>query len=218
MSELASLPAGVAPTDHRRAWEIAAIFAIALGRLLFMVKLGWRLPFIAVVTLAWAGYVYYRLRAVPGLAQYWGWRTDNFWGSFWRLLPIGIGCAVLFLAYGFFFGTSVLDWTIVFIFITYPIWGILQQFLALGVFARNVKEGWGGRPDWQVILLTGGLFGLIHYPFPLLMAATFILGLAYSYLYLRGYNLIAMGIYHGWLGGLFFYTVLGRNSFLEAFG
>jgi ABC-type Mn2+/Zn2+ transport system permease subunit len=50
------------------------------------------------------------------------------------------------------------------------------------------------------------------------MVATFALGLAYTWLYLRGYNLIALGIYHGWLGGVFFYTVLGRNSYLEAFG
>ena len=206
-------------SDKRRLYEILAIAALAFGRLLFMVELGWRLPFIIVVVVGWSSYVYYRLQAKPELRSYWGLLTDGFWSSFLKLLPIALLCIASFLAYGFYFETEVLDWTLIIIVLVYPIWGIVQQFLALGIFARNLSDGWGGnRPEWQVILLTGGLFGLIHYPFPLLMLATFFLGLVYAWLYLRGYNLLALGVYHGVLGGVFFYTVLGRNSFLEAFG
>jgi len=206
-------------SDKRRLYEILAIAALAFGRLLFMVELGWRLPFIIVVVLGWSSYVYYRLQAKPELRNYWGLLTDGFWSSFLKLLPIALLCIASFLAYGFHFETEVLDWTLIIIILVYPIWGIVQQFLALGIFARNLSDGWGGnRPEWEVILLTGGLFGLIHYPFPLLMLATFFLGLVYAWLYLRGYNLLALGVYHGVLGGVFFYTVLGRNSFLEAFG
>ncbi len=206
-------------SNTRRGWEIAAIVAVALGRLLFMVELGWRLPFIAVVIIGWSYYVYRRLREAPGLRSYWGLRTDNFWQSFLRLLPLAIFLLASFIGYGLYFGTEVLDWSVLIVMLVYPVWGIVQQFLALGIFSRNISDGWGGnRPEWQTILLTGGLFGLIHYPFPILMLATFVLGLVYTWLYLRGYNLIALGVYHGLLGAMFFYTVLGRNAFLEAFG
>jgi hypothetical protein len=206
-------------TDVRRGWEIAAIAGLALGRLLFMVELEWRLPFIAVVIFGIGGYVWNRLRRLPGLRRYWGLTVRGFWSSWLSLLPVAIVLMATFFGYGRYYGTEVVDWSLLVILLVYPLWGIVQQFLALGIFARNLADGWGGgRPDWQVILATGGLFGLIHYPFPLLMVATFALGLAYTWLYLRGYNLIALGIYHGWLGGVFFYTVLGRNSYLEAFG
>ena len=204
---------------NARSWEIAAIVALALGRLLFMVELGWRLPFILVVMIGWGGYVYLRLRDRPALRAYWGLETTTFRSSFFQLLPVAVLLVATFVGYGFYFETQVLDWSILVILLVYPLWGVVQQFLALGIFARNLADGWGGqRPDWQVILCTGGLFGLIHYPFPLLMLATCVLGLAYCWLYLRGYNLLALGVYHGWLGGVFFYTVLGRNSFMEAFG
>ncbi len=201
-------------SNRRRGYEILAILAVVLGRLLFMVELEWRLPFILVVALGWGGYVWSRSRAEPDILAYWGLTTDNFRPSFLQLLPVALGCVALFVGYGFYFKTEVLDWSLVLILLLYPLWGIVQQFLALGIFAQNIRDGWS-RPEWQVILLTGGLFGLIHYPFPLLMAATFFLGLAYSWLYLRGYSILALGIYHGWLGGVFFYTVLGRNSFAE---
>ena len=202
---------------RRRTLEILAILAVVIGRLYFMVELGWRLPFILVVGLGWIGYVWYRTRAEPRLVNYWGLTTDNFRASFLLLLPVALVCVLLFFAYGFYFGTQVVDWSLLLILLLYPLWGAVQQFLALGIFARNLEDGWQ-RPEWQVVLLTGGLFGLNHYPFPLLMAATFLLGLAYSWLYLRGFNLLALGIYHGWLGGVFFYTVLGRNSFAEIGG
>ena len=206
-------------SDRRRLLEVAAIIAVAAGRLLFMLELGWRIPFILIVTLGWGAYVYWRIRQAPNMKSYWGLTLTGFRASFTALLPIALACATVFLAFGYYFETQVLDWTIIIILLTYPLWGAVQQFLALGVFARNLKDGWGGRAkDWQVIVATGLLFGLIHYPFPVLMAATTVLGLTYSWLYLRGYNLLAMGIYHGWLGGLFFYTVLGRNPFLEALG
>jgi hypothetical protein len=35
---------------------------------------------------------------------------------------------------------------------------------------------------------------------------------------LRIRNVFVLGIFHGWLGALFFYTVAGRDPFLEVFG
>jgi uncharacterized protein len=50
------------------------------------------------------------------------------------------------------------------------------------------------------------------------MLGTFILALLYGYIYLRSRNLYVLGLFHGWLGALFFYTVVGRDPFAEVFG
>lgn len=50
------------------------------------------------------------------------------------------------------------------------------------------------------------------------MLGTFLLALFYGYVYLRVRNVFMLGLFHGWLGGLFFYTVVGRDPFLEVFG
>jgi hypothetical protein len=52
----------------------------------------------------------------------------------------------------------------------------------------------------------------------MLIGATFLLAIVYTWLFLRGSSILALGIYHGWLSGVFFYSVLGRNPWLEAFG
>ena len=49
------------------------------------------------------------------------------------------------------------------------------------------------------------------------MIGTFVLALLYSAVYLRERNLYALGLFHGWLGALFYYTVVGRDPFMEVF-
>ena len=50
------------------------------------------------------------------------------------------------------------------------------------------------------------------------MLGTFVLALLYGYCYLRARNLFVLGLFHGWLGALFFYTVVDRDPFMEVFG
>ena len=49
------------------------------------------------------------------------------------------------------------------------------------------------------------------------MIGTFILALLYTTVYLRERNLFALGLFHGWLGALFYYTVVGRDPYMEVF-
>ena len=103
--------------------------------------------------------------------------------------------------------------------ILYPIWGIVQQFLVIAIVAGNLKDLKGTKlSDPFIIAVTAILFGLLHYPFYWLILGTFILALFYGFIYLKARNVFVMGIFHGWLGGLFFYTVVGRDPFEEVFG
>jgi membrane protease YdiL (CAAX protease family) len=71
--------------------------------------------------------------------------------------------------------------------------------------------------NWAIILFSALLFSSIHYPFVWLMIGTFLLAIFYGFIYLRGKNIYALGLFHGWLAGLFYYTVVGRDPFLEMF-
>ncbi|MEO1033149.1 MAG: CPBP family intramembrane glutamic endopeptidase, partial [Bacteroidota bacterium] len=102
--------------------------------------------------------------------------------------------------------------------ITYPIWGSIQQFLTIGLLAGNLKDLKRVKLKKSlIILLTAIVFSLVHYPSLWLMIGTFILALFYGYIYLRAKNIFVLGTLHGWLGALFYYTVVGQDPFAEVF-
>jgi len=205
--------------NQTRLLEVFAAAITGIGKIVFINLIDFRLPFIILTCLGWLGYAIYRASREDKILEYWGLPWKGFSTSFWQLLPIVIVVMLLFLGFGYYFQTSVLDGSIVLILLLYPIWGVLQQFLVLGIFARNLADGWRGKlPTLLVIGLTALLFSIIHYPSPVLIGATFFLAIVYVTLYLRGHNIIVLGIYHGWLAAFFFYSVLGRNPWLEAFG
>lgn len=135
------------------------------------------------------------------------------------VLPFGFIAIATFFIVGFYLKTINLSWRVIPILILYPIWGTIQQFLVIGLVAGNMKDLKKSKlPDVVIITLTAVLFGLLHYPYYWLMAGTLVLALFYGYVYLKARNVYVMGIFHGWLGALFFCTVVGRDPFEEVFG
>ena len=113
----------------------------------------------------------------------------------------------------------ILNWHLIPILILYPLWGTLQQFIIVGLIAGNLKDlqkyHWS---ETSIVLLTSIVFSLVHYPNTLLMLGTFGLCLLYAKVYLWRKNLLVLGLFHGWLGGLFYFIVLGRDPWIEVFG
>ncbi|MFT3935924.1 MAG: CPBP family intramembrane metalloprotease [Chitinophagaceae bacterium] len=202
-----------------RVFEIIAVILTALGKFVFMDYLNWRLLFIATAILFWSGYVLYRSKKNVGIKKYWGFRTDNFKKVMLMLLPFGLISIVAFIGIGFYQKTINITWHIIPVLILYPIWGIIQQYLLIALTAGNLRD-LKNKPfnKGTIIFLSATLFGLIHYPFAWLIIGTFILALLYGTVYLKEKNIYVLGIFHGWLGGLFFYTVVDRDPFIETFG
>jgi uncharacterized protein len=206
-------------SDTRRKCEIAAVFLTGVGKLVFMDLLQWKLPFIIISIAGWTAYVIYRNRKVARILSYWGFRLDNFREVTFRILPFGIVSMIAFFVVGYQRDTINISWHIIPILILYPIWGTIQQFLVIGLVAGNLQDLKKHRlNEFVIVVLTAILFGLVHYPYYWLMAGTFILALLYGFIYLKGRNVYVMGLFHGWLGGLFFYTVVDRDPFAEVFG
>jgi membrane protease YdiL (CAAX protease family) len=205
-------------SDSTRKYEILAVLLTGVGKLLFMDLLNWRLPFIVFAIIAWTAYVIYRSKQFHGILTHWGFRTDNFKEVMLKLLPFGIFAVVSFFLIGYIQNTIIISWHIIPILILYPIWGVIQQFLVIALVAGNLQDLKNNKlSSYTIILLTAVLFGLIHYPYYWLIAGTFILALVYGYIYLKARNIYVMGLFHGWLGGLFFYTVVNRDTFEEVF-
>jgi len=206
-------------SDKRRKLEIVAVLLTGAGKFVFMDLLQWKLLFIIVSIFGWTAYVLYRNKNVKGILSYWGFRTDNFSAVTRKVLPFGILAVISFLVVGYSRDTINFTWHIIPILILYPIWGVIQQFIVIGLVAGNLQDLKTNRLSEVVIIVsTAVLFGLIHYPYYWLIAGTFVLALFYGFIYLKARNVYVMGLFHGWLGGLFFYTVVGRDPFAEVFG
>ena len=206
-------------SNKRRVLEITAVILTAIGKFIFMDWLDWRFPFVAIAISSWVIYIIYRNKQHPGILKYWGFRTDNFKKVVKMILPFGLFAVIAFTGIGLYQGTINITWHIIPILILYPVWGIIQQFLLIALTLGNMQDLKSHRLNKLVIILVAAvLFALVHYPYSWLIIGTFILALLYGFIYLKERNLYVLGIFHGWLGGLFYYTVVDRDPFLEMFG
>ncbi len=200
-------------------FELSAVLITAMAKFLFMDFLNWRLFFTLTAIAFWVGYVIWRYKKDSSVLTFWGFQKNHFASVFKLLAPFGIFSIISFLLIGYYQGTINVTWHIIPIFLLYPIWGVIQQFLVVGIVAGNLNVYPGiNIKKWVIILITSTLFAAVHYPYWLLVIGTFVLALLYSYIYLQKKNLFALGLYHGWLGAIFFYTVVGRDPWVEVFG
>ena len=205
-------------SDKTRTIEISAVFLTGIGKFMFMDMLNLRLLFISVACSFWIAYMIYRARKNKEIFIYWGMSKKNFKKTFLEFLPVFIGSVILFVWIGNRMNTNIINWSILPILLLYPIWGIIQQFVIIALLARNFKDmNRFKMSNPVIILITAVIFAGGHYPHYLLIVGTFVLALVYTGLYLKGRNLIVMGIYHGWIGAVFFYTLLERDPWKEVF-
>ena len=197
--------------------EIFLAAGTGLGKFIFMDWLQWRLSFVVVALGFWLGYVIIQARRNKQQLHQWGFRTDNFASVLKRVLPFGIAAVLISIATGYFRDTLNFTWHVIPILLIYPLWGTIQQFLIMGLVAGNLQDQ-GKLKPWLVIIISAALFGIVHYPWWWLILGTTCLAVFYTYVYLKERNLYVLGLFHGWLGAIFYYTILGRDPFLEMFG
>lgn len=200
----------------RRIGEITAVTLTAAGKFLFMDYLQWRSEYVLVAVVVWAVYIVFRQIHKPGILKYWGFRTDNFIATAGPIWPIALLSVIAFFMIGHYQGTINMSWHLIPVLMFYPLWGTIQQFLLIALVAGNLQGMQERIPVVVIILSSAILFALVHYPIRWLMGGTFLLALFYGYVYLHQKNLYVLGIFHGWLGALFYYTVLNKDPFQEA--
>lgn len=203
-------------TTRQRFIEIGLVVLTGIGKIVVMDILNQKLPFILTVLLIWISYIFIRLRQVKGLSSYWGLSLASSKKLFKLLAPYAFFIIASIVAYGLFI--KPIHWSIhiFFVLILYPIWGTMQQFLIMSLFAGNLQDQKTfniAKP--LIILLTSILFAIVHYPSLPLIVATFLMALIYSTLFLKYRNVIPLGIFHGIIGGLFYFVILNRDAWVE---
>ena len=197
--------------------EVSAVIATGILHLVFVEVLEAKAWFIALAITCWVIYIVVRLRRDSSALSFWGFRSINLRKS---LIASSVVAAIATFAMILISkGALFIHWHMLPLLLLYPIWGVIQQFLVQAMVVNNLSPI-SGRSSlrWTVIVVAAMLFGLVHMPDVKLMVATFCLGLAFTPIYLRWRNLWPLGVYHGWLGVIFYFWVLHRDPWLEVLG
>ena len=148
----------------------------------------------------------------------WGFRVDNLVEATALPAAIFLVSGAGFAWYGHLHGNLYFPAHAPLLLAVYPVWGLIQQFLVLGIVVSNLELLPALRRRAALIVMIGAvLFALLHGFVPLLLAGTFLLELICIPLYFKYRNLWPLGVLHGWLGALFYLWVLGRDMWVENF-
>jgi membrane protease YdiL (CAAX protease family) len=127
------------------------------------------------------------------------WRIDNFFkAGLLLVLPMLFGTAVL-VTIGWFFGGLKksfvpFDLSLIWGSIGLFVWALTQQYPLQAFINRRAQSIWGA--GTASVIFTAGIFALLHFPNPWLMAATLFGGLMWAYVYQREPNLWVLALSH----------------------
>lgn len=199
--------------------EVLALILTGVAHLFFENVLAAKWEFMLCAFAAWSVHLARQIRREPTMWEQWGFRWEHFAATFACAGVVFIVGAIALAGIAIHHGEFVMHWHILPLLIAYPLWGLLQQFLLQALLTRNLAAGapWLRSP-WRVSPLAASLFALAHWPDTMLMGATFLLGLVFTPMYLRWRNLWPLGLFHGWLGALTYFWLLGRDPWVELLG
>ena len=179
---------------------------------LFLHVLGFHGIFIALAVVGWTTYVVRKARQHPDVLVDWGFTRRRLRETFIVTSLVAVFGGAGLAAIGAARGHLALHWHMLPLLGLYPIWGVIQQFLVQGLFAANLaKTELGIRHQLVVVVASALVFASAHLPAADITLATFLLGMAFTPIYLRFRNLWPLGLYHGWLGLAFYFWVVARD-------
>jgi membrane protease YdiL (CAAX protease family) len=161
------------------------------------------------VSIAFLGYLIWRIRREPGVLRVWGIRSDNLIAAALAQLRFFAVAVVALIIFAVVTEAPGLPSTFWFTAALYPVWGIAQQFALQNLIANNIT-GFFSRPI-PIALLAALLFSVSHYPRLELVALTFVGGIFFTLIYRKHPNLWVVGTAHGLLGSMAFYIVLQED-------
>ncbi len=199
----------------RSTLEVCAVLLTGALHLVFEEVFHQKAAFIALALLGWGTYLGLSIRKDRSVLKEWGMRLTGFRRAMAApSLVLLTGAAVLAMI-GLLRNTLTLNLHMAPLLVLYPVWGIAQQFMVQAMVSRNLHRRIAS--PWIVTLIAALLFGVVHWPDPFLMPATFTLALVFTPIYLKQRHILPLGLCHGWLGVLAYYWLLGKDPWLELF-
>ncbi len=203
-------------SDKEKWLEILAVVLTGSMKFVFMDWLDFRTFYIVAACAFWFLFIIRKYKNNPSVLKRWGFKKQNLRQSLLFLLPFGAVVLAGIIFYGIKVNATFLNWHIIPIFLLYPAWGIIQQFIVLGLVAGNLRSLKNTRiMDWQVMFITSLLFALVHCNSTPLVIYTFVMEVIFVITYFKWRNLWALGLFHGWVSSFFLFFVLKRDLLNE---
>lgn len=204
--------------DRQSRIDWVALIAALMTGVIFLIATarGPNVVFTIGATVFWLIFVAWRIHRDRGALVTWGFRLDNLREAARVPAVLFVVATLAFAAYALAKHQFQFPAHTLLLFLLYPLWGVIQQFLVLGILVGNLERvgAIGGRPI-ALVVIGAVVFGAIHLPDPVLTAGTTILALVYVPLFLKHRNVLPLGIVHGWIAALFYLWVLGRDVWME---
>jgi hypothetical protein len=191
------------------------MLATGLLFLVFKNVLHLKLQFLIPCIILWTLYVILRLAKERTLAAEWGLRLDNLPSAAPPILGVFAAGVLAVFGWHLAVGGGEIPRGAWILFLVYPIWSFLQQFVLQALIASNLERL--GLARRAVVPIASALFGLAHLPNWPLAALCVVAGLAWTAVYLRSRHLPLLALTHAWLGALAFYWVLQRDPWGEIY-
>ena len=202
--------------QKERKLEILLVILTGLLKFVLMDWLNLRIFYITAAILFWIGYVYFKQKKYADIMSDWGFQRAYFSKSMLAILPFALVTLVGILVYGWMNYAEFMNWHVLPVLVLYPLWGLIQQFMMVGLVAGNLEKLKDLKTtNLQIVLLVSFVFALVHYPSFPLMGYAFVMEIIFVGVYLKWPNLWSLGIYHGIISALFIYFVLGRDLWSE---
>lgn len=198
--------------------ELFALAFTVLSKFIIMDWLGMRAFYIAGICGLWSWYVLFRYSLDHSVISSWGFRKKNLGKSLGVLMPFLVVCLWFMLIFAKRNHIALLNPHILPVFFLYPLWGIIQQFMMVGIVVEILRNTQLVKTGMTlVILLASILFSLIHFPDIRLMVFTFAMEVVFLTVYNKWRNLWAIGLVHGWIATFLLYYVHNRDLWNELF-
>ena len=168
-------------------WEIAFVVLTGAGNFLLADWLDLQWVLVGAASLCWLGYVAVRASADRSVLAQWGITRQGFGRSMALLAPVLLLSVAGFAVYGALTGRMALHWHMLVVFLLYPLWGLVQQFLVVSLVAGNLERH-TRLPRVGVVLLTAAVFAVAHAVYPALVAAAFFLALVTTTVFFRAHT------------------------------
>lgn len=201
---------------NQHQFEILAISIFAVLKFILIDWLDWRAFYLIGAFLFWLSYIFFQAKTNNKLLRQWGFHRDFFKQAFLYLVPFILVTAIASMLYSTSTIRLIFSMHFLSALLLYPFWGMLQQFLMLGIISRALESIIKSKNNKLLItFLVSILFSLIHYPSLFLMAFAFFMEAIFILTYFKWRNLWAIGIAHGWIGTFLLFYVLDRDIWLE---